>query len=302
MSLLIRCCFYVILALPLNANSHESDTLTKTSQHSKITWIIEDTVEWESYLKNTPLTTSSETTMIIVDGLVNMGYRVEYVKATRGRAELILQNEDSVCMADRIKTPARESYSFYSTPHDIFLGQQLYRLAKSSELNNQVLNNQGEVKSLASLFFHHPNQILAIADGTSYGVELDRQIAQLNPDNVFTRSGSERAVSLVNMLLRKRIDAIIYYPQGINEANKKNVKLESYTIAGSPPYLLGHVACARTKSGKQIITHINEILKQAYRTKAFYQAHEKWLMIDDIPKLRRYFKEVFDYLPSKNEV
>jgi len=302
MSLVMRYCLYAIIFLPLHVASHESYSLTKASPHSKITWIIEDTIEWESYLNKTPTTTSSETSMIMIDGLVNMGYRVKFVKATRGRAEIILQNEDNVCMADRIKTPHRESYSFFSTPHDLYLGQQLYRLAQSSPLANKVLNNQGEVIDLPSLFSYYPSQILAIASGTSYGIELDRQIAELNPDNVFTRSGSKRAVSLAKMLLRKRIDYIIYYPQEINEVKQSNIKLESYTVADSPPYFLGHVSCSKTKAGKQIIMHIDEILKHAYRTNEFYQAHEKWLMVSDIPKLRLYFNEVFNYLPNNKQV
>jgi uncharacterized protein (TIGR02285 family) len=297
----MRFCLYAIIALPLNVTPHEFGDLTHSSQYSEVTWVIEDTLEWESYLNNKPATTSSETSMIIIDGLVKMGYRVKFVKATRGRAEIILRTEENVCMGDRIKTPDRESYSFFSAPHDLYLGQQLYRLAQSSPLNSKVLNNREEVIDLASLFYHYPNQVLATASGTSYGIKLDKQIAALNPDNVFIRSGGKRAVSLAKMLLRKRIDYIIYYPQEINEIKQSDIKLESYTIAGSPLYFLGHVACSKSKAGKQIITHIDDILKQAYRTKEFYQAHEKWLMVGDINKLRQYFNEVFNYLPSKND-
>jgi len=298
MPLIMRCCIYAIIILSLAANSHESQSLSAPPPHSKVTWIIEDTVEWDSYLNNTPTTTSSETSMIVINGLTELGYRVKFVKATRGRAEIILRNEDNACMADRIKTPLREKYSFYSTPHDLYLGQQLYRLAQSPPLNSKVLNNQGEVLNLASLFSHYPEQVLAISRGTSYGIELDKQIAALNPGNVFTRSGSKRGISLAKMLTRKRIDYIIYYPQEINEVKQSNIELESYTIAGSPSYFLGHVACTKTEGGEQIIKHVNEVLKHAYKTTEFYQAHEKWLMVNDLPKLRQYFYEVFNYLPS----
>jgi len=290
-----------MLFLPFYTSSHESSSLAKTPLHSKITWIIEDTLEWESYLNKTPTTASSETSMIVINGLVNLGYRLKFVKATRDRAEKILREEDNACMSDRIKTPRREKFSFYSTPHDLYLSQQLYRVAQSPPLNPKVLNSHGEVISLTHLFTHHPKGILAISSGTSYGAELDSQIAKISPENVFVRSGSKRAISLANMLFKKRVDYIIHYPQEINEVNLNNIKLESYTVAGSPPYLLGNVACAKTKMGKQVITHINEILQQAYQTREFYHAHERWLNARDIPTLRKYFFDVFNYLPDSDK-
>jgi uncharacterized protein (TIGR02285 family) len=151
---------------------------------------------------------------------------------------------------------------------------------------------------LTRLFSHYPEQILGIASGVSYGVELDWEIAKLSPKNVFVRSGSKRIVSLANMLFKQRVNYVIYYPQEINVLNQSNIELESYTIAGSPPYFLGHVACSKTDTGKQITSHINDILQQAYRTRAFYCAHEKWLDTGDLPKLRQYFYQVFNYLPD----
>jgi len=301
MSLIMRYCLYAILFSPLNANSTEPHPLGKSSVHSKITWIVEDTQEWQSYVDNTPTSTSNETATIVINGLVDLGYRLNFIKATGDRAEKILRNEDNACISDRIKTPAREVFSFFSQPHDIYLGQKLYRIAQSSPLDPEDLNDQGELLSLARLFSRHPKHILAIGSAVSYGDELDRQIAAIEKQNIFVRTGSSRIVSLANMLFKNRVDYVIYYPQEINDINQNNIKLESYTIAGSPPYFLGHVACSKTELGEEIITHINEILQQAYRTREFYCAHERWLDTGDLPKLRQYFYEVFKYLPDSDE-
>jgi len=295
MSLIMRYCLYAIIALPLSTHSQ---LVSPAPTNAKITWIIEDTHEWESYINNIPTTTSNETSMMVIKGLTNLGYQLEFVKATGDRADKLLQDEENTCMSDRIKTPYREKFSFFSIPHDLYLAQKLYRLAQLPLLGPKELNAQGEVISLAHLFSNHPKKILATASGTSYGIELDRQISELDPKNVFVRSGSRRIVMLAKMLFRSRVDYIIYYPQEINEINKKNITLESYTIAGSPSYFLGHVACAKTKTGKQIIADIDEILQQAYPTKEFYYAHKKWLIKSDLPKLRQHFFEVFNYLPN----
>jgi len=296
----MRCCLFISITLPFYVQPIESAILSKKSPQLKITWIIEDTHEWESYLNNTPTTTSNETSMMVIKALTDLGYRLEFVKATGNRADKILRDENNACMSDRIKNPDRETFSYFSTPHDLYLAQKLYRIAQLPPLGVQELNSQGEIISLPNLFSHNPSKILAIASGTSYGIELDRQIAELSPINVFIRSGSRRIVRLAKMLLKNRVDYIIYYPQEINEVNHDNIKLESYTIANSPLYFLGHVACAKTQAGKEIISHIDQFLKEAYQTKEFYNAHERWLIPGDISKLRQHFYEVFNYLP-RNE-
>ncbi len=301
MSFIMRYCLCFILFPPLNAHTTEPHPLGKNPIDSKVTWIVEDTQEWQSYVDKIPTSTSNETASIIIKGLADMGYRLNFIKATGDRAEKILRNEDNACISDRIKTPAREEFSFFSQPHDLYLGQKLYRIAQSSPLSPKELNEQGELISLTGLFSRHPKKILAIGSAVSYGTELDRQIAALNKQNVFVRTGSSRIVSLANMLFKNRVDYVIYYPQEINELNQGNIKLESYTIAGSPPYFLGHVACSKSEAGEQIIEHINEILQQAYQTREFYCAHEKWLDTGDLPKLRQYFYEVFKYLPDSDE-
>jgi len=292
-----------MLLFPLQTSSHDAhvNAHAHAHQHSKITWIIEDTQEWQSYIDKTPTTTSNETALIIINGLVDLGYRLNFVKATGNRAEKILRNEDNACIADRIKTPSREEFSLFSEPHDLYLGQKLYRVAQSDPLSSNILNSKGELLSLAHLFNLNAEKILAIGSAVSYGIELDRQIAELNKQNIFIRSGGNRIASLAKMLFKSRVDYIIYYPQEINALNLNNIELDSYTIAGSPAYFLGHVACAKTETGEHIIQHINEILQQAYKTRDFYYAHERWLGTGDLPKLRQYFFEVFKYLPNGEE-
>jgi uncharacterized protein (TIGR02285 family) len=178
------------------------------------------------------------------------------------------------------------------------LGLQLYRVEQAEPLNEKVLTKDGHIISLTSLFAHYVEDILAVASGASYGVLIDKQIKALEHKNLFVRSGGGRVLSLANMLLKNRIDYIIYYPQDLASINQDRVVLESYTIADSPPYFLGHVACSKTETGKKIIAHVDDILQQAYLSNEFYYAHEKWLITGDLPKLRKYYFEVFNHLPK----
>jgi len=268
------------------------------SNNPKVIWIIEDTFEWQDYINKISKTTSQDTATIIMRGLGELGYQLDFVKATGDRAEKILHNEVRACISSRIKNSKREKFSIFSLPHEIYLGQQLYRVAQALPLNENVLNNRGEIINLALLFSHYPEQVLAIASGVSYGERIDQQILGLSNKNIFIRAGASRIASLMKMLLKNRIDYIISYPQDINIIKQDNVHLESYTIADSPSYFIGHVSCSKTAEGQKIIDNINNILKKAYLSNELYYAHEKWLLTGDLPKLRKYYQKVFNYLPE----
>ena len=299
MLLLLRYFCQCLITLHATATfSFEQISPPSAANNPTIIWIIEDTFEWQDYINKISKTISQETATIIMRGLGELGYQLDFVKATGDRAERMLHNEVSACISSRIKNTTREKFSIFSLPHESYLGQQLYRLAQASPLNENVLNNRGEIISLARLFGHYPAQVLAIASGVSYGVRIDQQIAELSNNNVFIRAGANRISSLMNMLLKNRIDYIISYPQDINIINRDDVHLESYTIADSPLYFIGHVSCSKTASGQKIIESINVILQQAYLNNELYFAHEKWLLTGDLPKLRKYYQEVFHFLPS----
>ena len=298
MSLLMRSFVYSIIMFPIIFISPAQTNSVVTGEQQEIIWLIEDTLEWQDYINKISKSTSQDTAAIIMHGLEKLGYQLNIIKSTGERAERILKNESSACMSNRIKNPQREAFSLFSLPHDLYLGLQLYRVTQEYPLSEQVLNSQGEVISLAQLFQHYPKQVLAIPTAVSYGVAIDEQINTLARNNLFIRGGNSRIASLVNMLLKNRVDYIIYYPQDINSINHGNISVESYTIAGSPPYFLGHVACSKTTKGKGIIRDIDNILKQAYQSKAFYDAHEKWLLKGDLAKLRHYYLQVFQHLPE----
>lgn len=298
MLFLVRSCFYLVVCLSIIVSYQAQSTTTENVSRTKITWLIEDTFAWRNYLEETSISTEQDTSKMVMKGLQELGYNLKFVRATGDRANKILQEDANACMSNRIKNPSREKYLLFSLPHDLYLGLKIYQLATTAPLPKSLLNEQGEVKSLAALFSHYPDKILATGSGVSYGEEIDNQIAALNPENVFVRGGSSRIVSIINMLFKKRIDFIIYYPLDMIELAKGGPKLESYTIAGSPPYHLGHVSCAKSAQGEKVIADIDNILEKAYLTQAFYHAHEKWLIEDDVPTLRKYFYQIFNYLPD----
>ena len=280
------------------AFTQEHNTPLIPQENKEILWLIEDTYEWENYKKGISTSTSQDTAAFILKGLDSMGYTLNFAKATGKRINRFLINSNNACISNRIKTKEREKFSTFSLAHDIYLGLQLYRRSQIEPLPPEILNNKGEIESLAALFKYNTDKVLAISSGISYGSAIDEQIKYLAEKNVFKRTGGSRLKSLAEMFFRGRVDYVIYYPTDMDVIAKNSVDLESYKLANTSPYILGHVTCSKGKYGNAIIQDIDKILKQTYSKFEFYYAHEKWVPTSDLPTLREYFIEVFGAFPE----
>lgn len=264
-----------------------------------IVWLIEDTFEGDYYKQGPSVSTSQGTARIVINKLRERGFNIEFIKASGSRIAQLLKTHNNACIDNRLKIRSREKYSYYSLPQDIYLGLELYRLAGSSPLPIAVVDKDREVINLPELFDLYPGSVLGIADGISYGVDIDRQLSTLDQTNIYRRAGSLRLKGLLNMLLKERIDYAIFYPSELSRLVSPHIALESYSLAGAPDYMVGHFTCSKTTAGKDIISEIDEILTEAYQSEAFYQAHSKWNPAVDLPRLNQYYLEVFNTSPAK---
>lgn len=234
-------------------------------------------------------------------GLENIGYKLNFIKASGKRVNHFIMNSDNACISNRIKTKERESFSVFSLAHDIYLGLKLYRRSQVKPFPPEVINEKGDIHSLNTLFKYNTNKILAIASGISYGSAIDEQIKAVAEKNLFKRTGGTRLRSLAEMFFRKRVDYVLYYPADMNLIANDSVELESYRLANTSPYILGHVNCSKSQYGNEIIEDINKILVKKYKEYDFYYSHEKWVTNSDLATLREYYIEVFGSIPENEK-
>ncbi len=234
---------------------------------------------------------STYTEHLVLSQLKNYNIKLKYTSVKRLNTEI--KNSTNTCAANKIKTKERSQYSVFSTPQNIYLSHKLYRLAQGSPLPSEVFNKQGEIISLDTLFQYLPNLVIGIGDDVSYGEYLDSEVNKLDSANIYNRGGGKRVFALNEMLFRKRVDFILFYPSEINLIAPKSQHVESYTIAGTLPYVLGYFACSNSELGKKVIANINKTLANAYQTEDFYKAYKKWLIPSDFNKLNEYFIKEF---------
>lgn len=265
------------------------------NQHSPTKMILmsHDALDIANFRQPKTSNVASDLNNLLFGELSNLPIDVQIVPIAR--LNLQLKATPNGCAVSRVKTKARLKENVFSLPMSVYMGLRLYFLPSTSMKAN-LSNNKNQLISLKRVFDTYPNRVLGTNRGRSYGDKLDRQMALLDRSNLVERGGKNAETSASKMLLRKRVDYLVEFPvfmKRIMDAEPGKPTLSSWSIAGSTPYIVGHIACAKTDIGKAFIKQIDEALLHLYQTPAFYQAHTRYLDASDIAQFNQYFELVF---------
>jgi len=290
----------------VSAYSAPSPTAIISGEETKerIIWLVEDKKENINLLaKKTPDTsTASYIESSVISQLTQ--YNVELSRGSMKRAIHYLKTKKNVCVANRFDLPERREYSVFSNPQSFYISHKLYRYKQTTPLPESLFNNDGEIKSIPLVFEALPKSTLGVSEAVSFGEFLDKQIKQLHEVNIYYRGGTNRVTGLEAMLYKGRIQLLLALPLDINPSSEQSIHLEQYSIEGNPPYVIAHINCSDSELGRKIITDINKILANMYKTSDYYLAHKKWFPENELDKLQLFLKNKFtddDYITPNQE-
>ncbi|MCF2857993.1 TIGR02285 family protein [Pseudoalteromonas sp. SMS1] len=181
------------------------------------------------------------------------------------------------CMLSLYKTRERQKFMHFSDSYaTVGLSPTLAISNKTlAALNKQQL----ETVSLKQFIEKH-NLVLGVAMQRSYGSVLDDIIKSLPKEQVLTRPGQDALESLTNMLIKKRVDAVIGYPSEhhyIHKLTHTKAELSQLLLDDISPLAYGYVGCTKNENGKEIIGVINETIPVLTNSQAFKSIMVKWL-------------------------
>lgn len=291
-----------MLSLPISSLANAASRSQIISPKESITWLYENSKE-NIYLLQYPqinpdvsASPSVYTEQLILNKLkLNQlkQYNIKLQPTSVKRINAEIKNSKNTCAANRIKTNSREKFSVFSSPQNIYLSHKLYRLPQDLPPPLSLFNNEEKIISLVDFFDHYQQLVLGIGDEVSYGSFIDNEIGKVNINNIYKRGGSDHLFALTKMMLAKRIDFILSYPNEIKLNLPENQQLESYRISGSTPYILGYFTCSKSELGRQVISDINKILANEYLKSDFHKVYQQWLLPEDMPELNKYFSDEF---------
>ena len=223
-----------------------------------------------------------------------LGTRYQHEYASLARIQYFMDQGQAVCVPNKLKTSERASKYIFSYPVNLYLSHLLYQLATNQALAPEVLTEEGELKSLNSLFTDFPSKTILLPFKRSFGPMLDKQIALLPDVNKLIYQGGDLHESEIEMFIKQRGDFLLTYPATIF-ANKKSfgdIAIRGYAIANNPKYTNSRIMCADTPATRTHIEQINQALHVLYAQPELLDIHLKWAHPAAHEQIKTYYQQV----------
>ncbi|WP_448548513.1 hypothetical protein [Thalassotalea fusca] len=256
----------------------------------EIVWFTDDQADLHDLLRDNPVSISTDTNNLVLKVLPQYQINFQYAPIPRITNQLI--NLENACVGNRIKTEERVKDNLFSLPLNFYPSYRLYYLKNNISLPPELFNDKNQLISLAHLFEILPNTVLAVEKGRSFGPTLDEIIPNLPENNVFVRPGNDGYSAISKLLFIGRVDFIIGFPTEMKERIKKATieqEIQSVEIANIDNYIVGHIACSKSPIGEKFIHDVDNILKRAYQSDEYINAHLRYLDKVDHQAFRDYF-------------
>lgn len=172
-----------------------------------------------------------------------------------------IQNGLPVCNPGLIPTPARRKFIHFSNP--IFLNLPISVIVRADEQKvfNAYKNGQGQIdlpRLLANTSLH-----TAVEIGRSYGPKIDAALSARGQSQHIMRAA--RSGQFIQMMGLDRLQWILAYPdeaEYILRQKNLNFDIVSIPIAGANDAIRVSVGCAKTETGRNVVTAINRVLRK----------------------------------------
>ena len=213
----------------------------------------------------------------------------EYMNTKRSLA--LMDQDENICVVNKIKTKQRLSKYVFSQPINLFLSRRLYQNASFSPIVKPSHGIDTSV-TLAEVFNAKPNSQVIVSGHISYGDNLDKQIANLAVKNKIERYSSEHETGLINMFAKGRTEFALLYPQQVHGFSGK-ISFRSYEVATVSPYILGHLMCTDNVETNKFVARINQQLAKLHRTSELLSMHLAFITPNESATFRHYFQQAF---------
>ncbi|MCV2885876.1 transporter substrate-binding domain-containing protein [Aestuariibacter sp. AA17] len=177
--------------------------------------------------------------------------------------EKIAQGEDA-CVSNVIHTPKRAAFAYFSAAYSVFLSHQIVYIEGNEnavEFADRVTTDGHFDLEYAAQLVSMPN--IGVAESRAYASPLNDMLESIQSRLIFVH-GDNNVASLLQALLNGDISYAIEYPDvAVKYAAKHapNKRIALIPIDGVKSFVVGRIACSRTKKGRRVIKHLNQALR-----------------------------------------
>lgn len=208
--------------------------------------------------------------------------------------ELNADTEKSICALFKLKTAERLDKYYFSLPISFLSTNRLYLRRGMQPLAADLLNADGELKSIGSLFTDNQKTIM-LWNHISYGELVDKELKKIPGKNKIVIQGLSSHGTLAKMIERGRTDYAIVFPSEVAdfESEEQDFDLLSYRIERIKPISYGHLMCNKNDASKAWLRKANDIILELYNSPEFFKANtfninpqEQTFVVDAINQIK----------------
>ena len=214
----------------------------------------------------------------------------ELITMTFARREDDLREGRLLCSPGMFRTPVRERYLIFSKPALIHLDNRLVFLVK-----NESRFPSGSEVDLERVFKDR-RLVGGVIAGRSFAPNIDALIRRYAGSHSLQLRALKPS-QVLGLLLEGKIDYTIMFPHEATFLERQagsSGMVANRPIAGTPPYILTHVACTRSDWGERIINRVNRVLHEQRDRPEYRQLSERWYSPADQLLIRRYYPRLIE--------
>ena len=225
---------------------------------------------------HSPFSASVDTAQLLVHAI---GYDKPILEVSLKRSFQQIDNGESVCVINKIKSSEREKKYTFSLPLNFFQTQQLYQLASLPPLAPELLNENGEVVSIHKALNAFNASAIVLPETYSYGERVDNDLSNIDESQIIALSNPTFFSRFIKIISAGKADFALIFPASLNRSfdDTQPVEMRSYAIANNPKFVSGHVICGKTPEALAFIEKVNAAIKNIYTKPIFIEAHSKYL-------------------------
>lgn len=213
---------------------------------------------------------------------------IQPLQLTHSRAWELLQQHNNYCALSKIKTADREKFLYFAErPTTVYPPLQLLsqRNFGAPPLNLAAIVRQGNLR-------------IGVIKDRHYHPLVDQLLRQY-PQQFFQLTGEDAAASLVTMLQKKRLDAIIEFAAIAIETSRQNglpIDFQAYPLADMP-LVEGYLVCPKNPVGKRLTAVFNQLMAKPDYQQQVLAAHREFFSDADYQLIVPRLTQLFDSAP-----
>ncbi|WP_371194290.1 hypothetical protein [Glaciecola sp. SC05] len=208
---------------------------------------------------------------------IGLPSKLELVPLNR-QNRILEQTEYAACSLYRFKNDERAQKYEFSEMVYFLLHYKLYQQAAMAPLSKGIVDENGAIESLSTVFTANSDATLLVMPSYSYGSLIDRQLAKLPSEVKIEWTGANPHNRLSSMFFNHRADYALMFPAEVAEYVKNNpdAVYRRYEIANVDSVTRGHMMCNKHPDSSAYIKKVNQALPKLYQHPDYQNAHTNY--------------------------